>query len=57
MKNAIHKMSSWVLGVFVPRLDAGACIPPDCCNWRTKYNCAGFCVNHADNCTPDCTGC
>ena len=57
MKNAINKVSSWVLGVFVPRVDAGACFPPDCCAWRLKLNCAGFCVNQAGNCTPDCTGC
>ncbi|MEO7731513.1 MAG: glycosyltransferase family 4 protein, partial [Kofleriaceae bacterium] len=30
---------------------------PDCCSWRTKSNCAGFCVNHADNSTPDGNGC
>jgi hypothetical protein len=51
MKNAINKLSNWVLGVFVPRVDAGACVPPECCAKNRRYACLGQCTS-VTKCTP-----
>lgn len=51
MKNTISKFSQRVLGMFVPRVDAGACVPPDCCAKNRRYACLGACTRAA-LCTP-----
>lgn len=51
MKNAISKLSQSVLGMFVPRVDAGACVPPDCCAKNRRYACGGACTSRT-LCTP-----
>ncbi len=51
MKNTISKLSNWVLGAFVPRVDAGACVPPECCAKNRRYACLGACTV-AHTCTP-----
>lgn len=51
MKNTISKLSHWVLGVFVPRVDAGACVPHECCAKNRRYACLGACTV-VTPCTP-----
>lgn len=51
MKNMISKLSQSVLGAFVSRVDAGACVPPDCCAKNRRYSCYGPCTRNA-LCTP-----
>ena len=51
MKNTISKLSQMVLGVFVSRVDAGACVPPECCAKNRRYACLGACTV-ATRCTP-----
>jgi hypothetical protein len=51
VKNTINKLSQMVLGVFVSRVDAGACVPPDCCAKNRRYACLGACTRNA-LCTP-----
>ena len=52
MTRVLRRTGERLLGVFVPKLDAGACVPEhnQCCpntNRRKRYNCYGSCyLNH-----------
>jgi len=49
MKNAFRKASNWVLGRVLADVDAGACLPPDCCRRNRRMNCAA-CIVHDPSC-------
>ncbi len=58
--NLISKMSMRVVAMFLPKVEAGACIPPERCYCRFKWatddfhwvysNCVGTCNQYREKC-------
>ncbi len=44
MTNVFRKASNWVLRRVLSDVDAGACLPPDCCRRNRRMNCASCIV-------------
>jgi hypothetical protein len=55
MKHAVLRAGERLLGLFLPSVEAGACIPEhgQCCRCHHRFDCVGNCIRN-NNCTVGC---
>ncbi|NBE93232.1 MULTISPECIES: hypothetical protein [unclassified Nonomuraea] len=50
MKRLVQQAGERLVGMVLPKVEAGACVPPECCKKGYKYNCYGVCSSKASGC-------
>jgi hypothetical protein len=45
-----NSVSKWILSKFLANVDAGACLPPECCAHQRRNNCSGACIVYYPAC-------